>query len=129
MKFIDKVIELPPDNRIHWLWKPNMDKYITLLNISYKDAIIKYYNCENTIENILEYYDKKKKYPSVFIFVLPSLDILFYRMIIEIKDGLISHNKKTIYYNTPHIFVITDRKPVVQLLTAHRFSTHFLSDK
>lgn len=129
MKFIDKIIELSPDNRIHWLWKPNINKYIDLLNISYKDAIIKYYNYENTVEDILEYYNKKKKYPLLFIFVNPSLDISFYRTLITIKDGIILYNKKIIFYNIPHVFVISDRKPVAKILTVHRFSTHFMSDK
>lgn len=127
MKFIDKIIKTPPDNRIHWLWTPKIDKYKHLLDISYKDALIKYYNCSDVLIDLLKYFDKKKKYPSLFIFVIPFLDISFFRTLIEIKDGLIPYKEKIIIYDMPHVFVISHMEPVPRMITVHKFAIYYLS--
>lgn len=59
MKFIDKIIETQPDNRIHWLWTPRISLYSKCLDISYKNAIIKYYKPSNIASDIIQYYNKK----------------------------------------------------------------------
>lgn len=127
MKFIDKIIESPSDNNIYWLWNPEIKKYLHLINLSYNDSIIKYYSYNNTIKDILNYYDKKNKYPSLFIFILPTLDISFYRMIIEIKDGMISYKNKIISYDIPHLFVIANMEPVPLMITTHTFAKFYMS--
>lgn len=61
--------------------------------------------------------------------MLPVLEISFYRTLIKVKDGFINYRKKIIFYNMPHVFVITDRKPVPEMITIHTFSIHYLSEQ
>lgn len=129
MKFIDKIINSYPDNNIYWLWNSKISKYIHLLNLSYDNAIIKYNSYKNVIKDILKFYNKKKKYPSIFIFVNPLLDINFYRLIIEIKDGLILYKKKIISYDTPYVFIIAHMEPVPKMITIHKFIIYYMNDQ
>lgn len=129
MKFIDKIISKNSDNNIYWLWKSDINKHIYDINLSYNNSITKYYNYKNIVNDTINYYKKKNKYPDMFIFVLPPLDIYFFRLLVEIKDGLMIYEKNVIFFNMPHLFVISHRKPDIKLMSIYNFSIYFLSDQ
>ncbi len=128
MKFIDIIIQKESDNNIYWLWKHDISKFINKLNLTYSDSIITYYYKNGIEKHIIKFFNKKNKYPSIFIFVLPYLDISVYRQIIEIKDGLMLYNNKLIFFNIPYVFIISDRKSVPIMITIHKFCNYYLSD-